>query len=1189
MTDINIDALYRSALKFHLEGNLIEAEKIYLKILNHDIQHHECLHMMGVISHQKGKLKEAVIFYKKSIQISSKNANVFSNLSYSLCELNLLNESLIACNEAIKLKKNYAEAYSNKGNVLNKLFKHGEAIEACNIALAIRPNFAEALSNRGIAYQELYNYSAAEKDFKNALIIRRNFYEAYSNLGNTLNKMHRYEVAVVMFNQAISLKRDFYEAYSNMGVALQQLNHFKEALICYKKSLNINNQYAPTYSNRGLLHQKNLNIDSAIKDYENAISLNPNFFEAHWNRSLALLMKGDLKNGFKAYEWRWFKNNLRIQEHQKYKEKLWSGSESLKNKKILIFSEQGYGDTLQFARFIKDIKARGAIIYLVLQKSLVKLIELMNIADFIIETNSILPIHDYQCPLMSLPLALGINIHNIPNYKSYLFCNLNNKEMWTKRLGEKTKLRIGIVWRGNGIHENDRNRSFQLQRILPYLVDDFEYISIQKEISDVEAELLKSRKIKNFSNLIEDFVDTASLISLVDLVLTVDTSVAHLAGGLGIMTWILLPFEPDWRWLLDRSDSPWYPSVTLIRQKKIGDWADVFMRVRNYLLNYNYSQKTKFWLEKAYDSLKNQSNSNLEKYCTRIITIDPCNTEAIHLLSICYFREKNHIKALTFINNSLEIDKTNYLTYSNKALFLFHMNRVDEAIESCLISIIFYPSHVANYSNLGLFYNNKGKDRKALEYVNNAIFLNENFIDAIFNKGMILNSLNDYQGSIECFRSVIKLNNYFDNAYIHLGSIYKDLKQNANAKKFLEFAICINPKNEIAFFNLGNLLKGVNLFNKSITCYDKALLINPFFESAYLNRGVSYAEIKDFVNAYSDFDSAIDINPSFGEAHFNKANFLLLNRDFENGLLEYEYRFNDGVRNYIKPSFIFRERLWTGKEPLIGKTILLHSEQGFGDVIQFCRYALLLSNHGGEVILRVSSELLELLQHLGGVSQVISDKDELPFFDYQCPIMSLPLALSSIYGDFFSIPLVEKYLNVNQSELKEWNSKLGYKVKPRIGLCWRGNPLHKNDRNRSLNIKDLSECLSPNHEYISLQKEQIEYTSEKFPIIDCSHEIEDFSDTAALCMQMDLVITVDTSIAHLAGALGIKTWILLPALPDWRWFLDCDESIWYQSIKLYRQDQYGDWSRVIARIKQDLETNFEKVYRGPYVRTLERK
>ena len=335
-------------------------------------------------------------------------------------------------------------------------------------------------------------------------------------------------------------------------------------------------------------------------------------------------------------------------------------------------------------------------------------------------------------------------------------------------------------------------------------------------------------------------------------------------------------------------------------------------------------------------------------------------------------------------------------------------------------------------------------------------------------------------------------------------------------------------------------------------------------------------ELKRLDEAIAHHDKALSLKPDYQDASWNKSLSLLLQGDFENGLSLYENRWaSEKVSEIVGKRFVDGPT-WLGKESLHDKTILIYGEQGLGDFIQFCRYVKLVAGLGAKVILEVPQSLTGLMKGLDGISQLVIKGEELPFFDYQCPLLSLPLAFKTNLDTILS---PSGYINLDNypNKIMEWKARLGSKLKPRVGLVWSGNPRHKNDHNRSILLRDILPFLSNQFEYVSLQKEVREVdksTLDSNPhILNFSSHLDDFLDTAALIDNLDLVISIDTSVVHLSGALGKKTLLLLPYVPDWRWLLDKDDSPWYPSIKLYRQTFIGDWNSVLDRLKLDLDSS----------------
>ena len=362
-------------------------------------------------------------------------------------------------------------------------------------------------------------------------------------------------------------------------------------------------------------------------------------------------------------------------------------------------------------------------------------------------------------------------------------------------------------------------------------------------------------------------------------------------------------------------------------------------------------------------------------------------------------------------------------------------------------------------------------------------------------------------------------------------------------------------------------------FALAIAVYDRVIAINPGSADAYSNRGASLAGLNRWNEALANFDQAIAIRPGHAEAHFSRAILWLLQGDFARGWVEFEWRWETPHGRALRERKGFSPPLWLGAEAIAGKTILLHCERGLGDTLQFCRFAGLVRDLGATVLLQVQEPLVGMLSQVEGVSQVFADTRPPPPFDVHCPLLSLPLALKI---DLATIP-AENYLSAPLAALARRRARLGKSTKPRIGLVWRGDPDNPVDHKRSLTLAQLLPSLPGGFQYLSLQKEltELEQRAVAAHSVDVSLRQElNFVETAALCECVDLVISVDTSVAHLSAALGRKTWILLPFNPDCRWLLDRHDSPWYPSARLYRQARTGDWQEVLTRVAADLDREF---------------
>ncbi len=560
----NAQAKFQQALSLHQNGHLPQAKTLYEEILVAHPNHFDALHLLGVIAHQNKNHRRAVDLIGKAIELSPRDAAFHYHRGLALQALKQLDAAVASYDKAIALKPDLAEACSNRGLALQELKQLDAAVASFDQAIALKPDYAEAYYNRGIALEELQQFDAAVVSYDKAIALKPDYAEAYSNRGNALKKLKQLDAAIASYDQAIALKPDYAEAHYNRGIALEQL----------------------------------WQLDAAVASYGQAIALKPDYAEAYWNRSLVLLLLGHFDRGWEDYEWRWKNKRLDL-IGRNFRQPLWLGKESIAGKTILLHGEQGFGDTIQFCRYARLVADLGASVILEIHESLVSLLASLEGVTQLVTRGNNLPAFDYQCPLMSLPLALKTTLSTIPANIPYLQANAEKSRFWQEKLGDKNRPRVGLVWSG-GFRRNQPEawsvnswRNIPLAKLAALKNPDIEFYSLQKgQPAESElAELIKNNwdgpHIVDYTSLLNDFSDTAALIENLDLVISVDTSTAHLAGALGKPVWILNRFETDWRWLLERTDSPWYPTAKLYRQQKAGDWDAVVQRVKADLMSFH--------------------------------------------------------------------------------------------------------------------------------------------------------------------------------------------------------------------------------------------------------------------------------------------------------------------------------------------------------------------------------------------------------------------------------------------------------------------------------------------------------------------------------------------------------------------------------------------------------------------------
>ena len=560
----------------------------YMNLGNHDEAVRYLERSLDILPHDlyalrhKGRYKKTTAMYEKILRVQPKHFDALQLLGTIAKSSKDYRRAVELMDSAIEMVPRHAPSYANRGDALKELTQLDAALASYDKAIEIDAEYAEAYKNRGNALVALKQLDAALASYEKAIEINADYAEAYYNCGVVLRELKRLEPAVASYDKAIAIKADFAEAYNNRGIALTELKHLDAAAASCERAIAINPDYADAYANRGFIFKELLQLDAAVASYEKAIEIKADFASAHWNLSLCNLLRGNFERGWLGYEWRW-KNEAvsSVIGKRNFLQPLWLGNESLNGKTILLFAEQGLGDALQFCRYAKSVAALGANVILEVQHPLVKLLGSLEGVSQIVARGDALPEFDYQCPLLSLPLAFRTKLATIPASQRYVVSNREKVAEWQIELGKRTKPRIGMVWSGSAGHKRDADRSLSLNQMAKLLSNDYQFISLQKEISETDAQILAEyNEIEHWGDELNDFADTAALCELMDVVISVDTSVAHLAGAIGKAVWVLLQFSPDWRWLLDRSDSPWYPSAKLCRQERIGDWDGVLEEVK---------------------------------------------------------------------------------------------------------------------------------------------------------------------------------------------------------------------------------------------------------------------------------------------------------------------------------------------------------------------------------------------------------------------------------------------------------------------------------------------------------------------------------------------------------------------------------------------------------------------------------
>jgi tetratricopeptide (TPR) repeat protein len=533
------------------QGRLAEAEKIYTRVLKTLPDQFETLQLLAEIKMQRAKPGEALRLMTAAVAARPDSVDARVQLGHMLRALKLDTDALASYERGLAIDPDNVEALGNRGDILLALQRPAEAIVCFEKVLAVSPEHPAAWANRGVALAELGRYEEALTDFEAALAAAPNPL-TFFHYGTTLAALGRHSESAAAFDRAVAVVPGHVGAWSSRGVSLRALNHHSEA----------------------------------IASFDKALAIDPDYADAHFNKALALLAIGDYPRGLVEYEWRWKRSGAE-RLRQNFGRPLWRGDYPLLDRTILLHAEQGLGDTIQFVRYVAPLARSGVTVILEVHQELKPLLSRLDGCQATIALGEARPAFDVHCPLGTLPMAFKTEFATVPAEIPYLFADADRVDRWRQRLEALGGPRVALVWAGSVAHANDRNRSIPLAKLQPlWAGDGAQFVGLQRDLRDSDAEILATSPVLQLGGELADFDDTAAVLSLCDLVIAVDTSVAHLAAAMGRPTWVLLPFSSDWRWTAAANSNPWYPAVRHFRQPLPGDWNSVVTQVVSELATF---------------------------------------------------------------------------------------------------------------------------------------------------------------------------------------------------------------------------------------------------------------------------------------------------------------------------------------------------------------------------------------------------------------------------------------------------------------------------------------------------------------------------------------------------------------------------------------------------------------------------
>ena len=564
-------------MALHQLGRSAEAIDCFRQFLKTNPAHIPTLFNLANVLQSMRQWDEAAATYSKILDLAPDRVEVLCNLGATLAAASDYAAAEACYRRALVLQPQNVDANFNLGVLLQTLGKFDDAIAFYMMAIAARPEHIQARFNLAAVYRTQEKWVEAATEYAHILRIKPDHVEALSDWGMTCQARGLQDEAILHYREALAIDPASHNVLINLGTALEENGQLVPALECCEQALHIKADSIEARINMASIFAQQGRLVEAVALCEQVLAIQVGHPDAHYSRGLSLLRLGRYEEGWQEYEYRWARADAPPKPDFPAEE--WLGDKDLRGKTMLLYTEQGLGDTIQFARYAELVAARGAKIILEVQAPLLPLMkDMKGIERFVVRGQAeALPAFDFQCSLLSLPAAFNSGLATIPARSPYLQAPSDRVTHWQARLADHKAPKIGIVWAGNPLHKNDRNRSTALSTLAPlWLQSNRAFLSLQKDVRAEDAALLQgTASITDLSPHLTDFAETAAIISCLDLVITIDSSLAHLAGALGVPVWIMLPYLPDFRWLMARQDSPWYPSARLFRQGSAGDWTSV--------------------------------------------------------------------------------------------------------------------------------------------------------------------------------------------------------------------------------------------------------------------------------------------------------------------------------------------------------------------------------------------------------------------------------------------------------------------------------------------------------------------------------------------------------------------------------------------------------------------------------------
>jgi len=1072
-------------------------------------------------------------------------------------------KALLAIESLEKIAAPDADVLSVKAVSLRGVKRAEEAVEVLEESLKRNDAHGESWHNLAILYSDMGDWDRARPCAARALELLPRHPSAIKSLGRVCINRRDAQGAREMFQRLYDLGHKDAETLQGLGAAELIENDWPRAGAYLEEAMRLDPSLPSTHANLAIVRKNLGDWPGAEVLLRSAVELDGENIEHRWNLALCLLGLGKFSEGWDAYESRYDPSRVvrdRVKAPPIAVPMLRRGDE-VAGKVVAIVAEQGFGDSLQFCRFARELKRRGATVVMMMPEPLHVVMRTLPWVDHLCVKWSAAPKLDHWSFVMSLPHVLAVPADCFGGYAPYLFANQGRVQRWAPRFEpHQRELRVGLVWAGRATHSNDANRSMSLASLDALAgIPGVKFYSLQK--GDAPADLAGSALgMDPVGDEVGDFADTAAILGQLDLLISVDSAPVHLAGAMGVPAWVLVPQTPDFRWRLEGEHTDWYEDVTLFRQASARDWAPVLQRVRAALSELAASHASALairshrWvlpdiptdgLEAGQHAVLRQAlqlhlaGSPLAPQCYRwVLQFDPNNLDARRNLAAWYRGAGDLAQAQRVYEDTLPLAKGDPIFLGNYANLLLDTRDYDRAAQVARSALDIDPKNTAANYVLATCLTRGGDQAQAEPLLEIALQANPQRAEFLTLRGMHLLKSKAYAQADECFKHLLRL----------------------------------HPRHAEAYVGLARIAMEQDRLEEALVYQDQAIALKPAIPESHLNRGVILSWLGRLDEAVLSVQECIRLSPEDAEAHFYLGMFYLAMGDLRRGSAQYQWRYHP---QRIASGGMELPRLskpqWQG-EPLAGKVILIFPEQGYGDYIQFIRYARDLKVMGATVWAAVKPPLHTLMRTCPHLDRLLAEGEQAAGYDYWVFPLSFPHLMGT---EVQTIPQGVPYLGADPERVQQWAPRMravrgGARLL--VGIIWSGSTEHSGDRWRSMDPAHFAPLAAlPGVQLVAMDKgaaSAARVTLGGREVPNLGPDIHDFADSAAVLTHLDLLVTVDSAPAHLAGALGLPVWVLVAVTHDWRWFTGRQDSPWYPTMRLFRQAKRNDWVEVTGRVAE---------------------